>query len=1020
MTNEVNYTPIKYACNGATDSFSFQWKIIAASDLIVILEDETTKEQITLNDGVDYMLYQYVVGGYIVTTSKYPQGKNIILSRDVSRYQDKTYSSSSGFQAKEIEESFDKLSANVQDLKYTLDRALKVPIGSGKLNVEFPEKLINDNTLVWSDEEDAFVNYDVIGEMDSFEQEIEADVDAFKSSVNQTLQQNKQNTDADISSFKQSVNSEISSFKQNVNTQIETFEQEVEADIDSFKNTTNQTLQQNKQNTDADISSFKQSVNSEILSFKQNVNTQIETFEQEQQTAYDEFTAGVDEKIEKVADAAGKIDELEESVSVAVKAAEDATNAAEQLTGALDSFVTKEELDEAVENVDVDLTDYIKNKEVMTDSIVIGNNTSTGGNAVSIGTGQKVTGRYGIALGADSTLSNTSGISIGKSNTLSGSSNIAIGSSLTTRDGNSIAIGMGSYPNPSASGGNSIAIGTIAQATGSESVALGRAAKATQSYAIQLGIGTNNTADTLQVWDYPLLNKADGKIYADRLPESGGLPIGMVVPVTASAGHAPENTLYCDGSEFSGAEGQMFSSLYNDYLVGKVQLISGIFDVYYNSSSNYETLLALKLSDDVTTQKTILIDESLAKNSYIVYLKDGYLLVGDRVNSSGFQQTAVEPNSVVYIKLKFENGSLVVSSGTSKSNLSEPFVFDSVSVIGSHFTITSKLICDVLSSSVINGKAFYANDAFCAGVIYYSAPTITDGGDSIEGARLETCTYDEYQTELTMTGSCYKWAVDIENKKFRIPFVPDKVLVDIADTVGVKGNGNAVGLQSNNGVENTYMGIHNISNNGVRHFLISGISSSPKAGSSLTYTTALGDNDTTLGIATDASKSGIIADTTNAKTYKKIRHYVVVATGSINQNEADWSEFASSLASKANKTDVDGQWVAKQAVLTQAVTKGETVMDLSEYLPNDGYQYEVLLLASWGDDGSNDYYIYSDIIPKSSLALYSSTYGYFNGSYITMPVGTGRVLYQYLSNAAVSDATRGIEALAYRRIGTNQ
>lgn len=164
----------------------------------------------------------------------------------------------------------------------------------------------------------------------------------------------------------------------------------------------------------------------------------------------------------------------------------------------------------------VDLTGYIKNKEVMTESIVIGNNTSTAGNAVSIGTGQKVTGRYGIALGADSTLSNTSGISIGRSNTLSGASNIAIGGTVTTSGGNSIGIGRGSCK---ATGTNALAIGTGAQATGSsQSLAIGYGALATQNNTIQLGVGTNNTADSLQVWDYPLLNKANGKMSIERLP----------------------------------------------------------------------------------------------------------------------------------------------------------------------------------------------------------------------------------------------------------------------------------------------------------------------------------------------------------------------------------------------------------------------------------------------------------------------------------------------------------------------
>ena len=108
----------------------------------------------------------------------------------------------------------------------------------------------------------------------------------------------------------------------------------------------------------------------------------------------------------------------------------------------------------------VDLTGYIKNKEAMSGSIVIGN-TSTAGNAIVVGTNLRATGRYSIAMGDDCTLSNTSGISVGKSNYLNGTSNIAIGSGITTNGGNSIAIGRGECKS---TGGNSISIGTRAQA----------------------------------------------------------------------------------------------------------------------------------------------------------------------------------------------------------------------------------------------------------------------------------------------------------------------------------------------------------------------------------------------------------------------------------------------------------------------------------------------------------------------------------------------------------------------------
>lgn len=229
-------------------------------------------------------------------------------------------------------------------------------------------------------------------------------------------------------------------------------------------------------------------------------------------------------------------------------------------------------------------------------------------------------------------------------------------------------------------------------------------------------------------WGNPLTDTNYWEVV--KIGGGGGLPIGTIIPVTASSSHVPENTLYCgEGTEFSGAEGQMFRNLWTDY--------------------------------------------------------------------------------------------------------------------------------------ILTGK-------------------------------LDTCTYSEYETELTMTGSCYKWAVDAANEKFRIPFIPDKVLTDFDDIIGVRGNGITLGLT--NGTDE----------GGLTQFNYDGS----------TYLTALEANIGTgvgtayvnnpmaihkmIGVVPDTSKSGIEADAATAKTYKRIRHYVVVATGSINQSEADWSEFASSLASKAN------------------------------------------------------------------------------------------------------------------------
>lgn len=672
----------------------------------------------------------------------------------------------------------------------------------------------------------------------------------------------------------------------------------------------------------------------------------------------------------------------------------------------------------------VDLTGYIKNKEAMTESIVIGN-TSTASNAIVIGLNQSATGRYSIAMGEDCSLSNTRGISVGRSNYLNGTSNIAIGNSLTTSGSNSIAIGNGSYPNTSAGGGNSIAIGTSAQATGSESIALGRAAKATQDNAIQLGIGTNNTADSLQVWDYPLLNKADGKIYADRLPDvsipdeyiteaeleealkgvGGGLPIGQILRVTANPNYTPEGTLYIGSVQDRTASS--YQQLWDNWLTGKVNLINAYLDVYV--SNEFEALFEIKTGSDIVTNTQLFVD--MQKQYHIIVgIKDGYLVVGDAItdpsNVDLINQTAIEANSVVYVKLQVVDGSLTVSSGVSKNNLSEPFIFSSGDKLCSYFEVQmSSTEHKLISTSSINAELLYSNDTFCSNVVVYGTPTITDGGISIDGSSLPTCTYEEHASEIATIGCCYKWAVDLEAETFRTPFIPDKIRCGVNDAPVI---GNGINLGLTNG--DTNYGLCKIATYGLTvtenaYGTSIGSSNGTKYGANITY-----------GVTTDPEKSGLVTK----EDYTTIRHFVVVANGSINQSQMDWSEYHSALDFKASKTEVDGQWVAKQAVLTQAVTAGETAMDVSEYLPNDGYQYEVFLLVSYGDDGANEINIYSDIIPKGELSLYVSPYGYFNGCYMLLPVGLGRVIYQNLSAAAISDDTRGIEALAYRRIGTNQ
>ena len=150
-----------------------------------------------------------------------------------------------------------------------------------------------------------------------------------------------------------------------------------------------------------------------------------------------------------------------------------------------------------------------------------------------------------------------------------------------------------------------------------------------------------------------------------------------------------------------------------------------------------------------------------------------------------------------------------------------------------------------------------------------------------------------------------------------------------------------------------------------------------------------------------------------------LRYFVVVANGQTNQSMMNWSEWASSLQGKADKTAVDGQWVKKIIMLSTATAAGTYELDLSTLLPNDDYSYEVIIGYAFADSDTRTIDIYSNLIPQGTAPLARITSGgtQANGRTI-IPVGVDRILYLSISGAI--DSNFGVEMLAYRRIGTNQ
>jgi len=157
MANEVDYSPSKYTGNGSTTEFSFNWKIFTETDITVTLETISTGAQTVLTFGTDYNLSFGDVAGYVTLNTAPSADYYVIISRNVSDYQSKTYSTSTGFQGSEIENSFDKVSCNLQEIDYTLKRAIKSPVGSQSLDLTLPEPDAH-KALKWNEAETGLEN----------------------------------------------------------------------------------------------------------------------------------------------------------------------------------------------------------------------------------------------------------------------------------------------------------------------------------------------------------------------------------------------------------------------------------------------------------------------------------------------------------------------------------------------------------------------------------------------------------------------------------------------------------------------------------------------------------------------------------------------------------------------------------------------------------------------------------------------------------------------------------------------
>lgn len=176
--------------------------------------------------------------------------------------------------------------------------------------------------------------------------------------------------------------------------------------------------------------------------------------------------------------------------------------------------------------------------------------------------------------------------------------------------------------------------------------------------------------------------------------------------------------------------------------------------------------------------------------------------------------------------------------------------------------------------------------------------------DWLVGGRLNTCTYEEYQSDIDTYGKCAKFGLDSTSGKFKVPTIPNGTHIQQAMS------DDELGKSYNAGLPNIEGSFHpsRPNNNALMKFGASSNSFVDGAfylGNQANCSTAQETSNSWYGgdLCFDASRSNPIYSN-NVETVQTeavaLRYFVVVATGAINESEMNWSEWATGLQGKLN------------------------------------------------------------------------------------------------------------------------
>jgi len=291
------------------------------------------------------------------------------------------------------------------------------------------------------------------------------------------------------------------------------------------------------------------------------------------------------------------------------------------------------------------------------------------------------------------------------------------------------------------------------------------------------------------------------------------------------------------------------------------------------------------------------------------------------------------------------------------------------------------------------------------------------------------CSEADWQTSVATYGVCGKFVYDSINNTVRLP----KIIGFIESASGVSSLGNLTEA----GLPNITSTFHNATGYSFANFTNGAFSGAGVKNANWTAGSSAGNwggaSDQTLVF--DASDSNSIYG--NASTVQpqsiKVLYYIIIANTIKTEIQADIDNISTDLNGKADVDGsnmnasvkkFDGQWVALEQKISTSTAIGSYNIDISSYLPNDGYDYEIILNAECYN--SNSTYSHVFLSTSKSTKQYVACVGTNarETCFVSLlTVGTNRQVTLQITTHDITwndhDGRQGLYLVGYRRIGTN-